>query len=975
MLKRRSAIAAAAIAATLTGIATPAFAQEVTTTAEKTTPSALVQEQATYESTSSVSDAQDAQTASAEAEPTGEKNHALEASASFVGVASVADVTAAEDASPAATSDATGEEEDVAADGSAATEKPVAADTAATADMSSDADVPSTSEESEASQTAAATAPSKRARVAARANTQEAATIEEGVYYIKSNIADNRYVDVDSGSHDNGTDVQIWSKNDSGAQRWKITAAVDGFYTIQNVGSGKFLDVREGLAKSGTAVQQFEGNNTAAQMWKFVVDPARAGSYFIYSRLSGVSNMLALDVLWGDSAMGQDLQIFEKNGTAAQSFSLEAIKAVVSDGVYYITNAGSGKALDIAAGSIEDQANLQQYDVNKTQAQAFKLEFDKNTGYYTIISAVSGRVLDAQWGEDQNGTNVWQFSSNDTAAQRWIVRDNGDNTFSFFTAKTGRALDVENGSHASGANIQLFDSNGTLAQRWRLEEVTKIVGEGVWRIVTENNHNNSLGVASSSRDNSARVVTGATNDNNLSQRWYVDYDGDVVRLVNVASGKALDVRDAKTSSSVAVQQFENNGTPAQRWKLVLTKGGYTLVSALSGVYGLDVSAGQTTPGAQLQIYELNGTAAQKFHFIGADILPTSGSYTIISGAGTGNLVVDVPSATKDDAVLQLWESNNTGAQQFSIRREASGYWRIINKNSEKSVTASGQNVKQTTTQGTSSQLWQISFDPTKNALRIISKKTGQDIFASAAQSGAQLKLGSAQATQGFYLEKIGLNGVDIAMSYQGTFDPATMDTDFVIIKATEGTSLQWSDGIGEASSYTEMADRTLAANKLLGFYHFANQAPSMVEQARAFVNSVKNYVGKAIFVLDWENSTKNDVFSLGPSAAKEWLDYVFKETGVKPLIYMSRSVTTAYDWSAVANAGYGLWVAQYADSNQRDGYEEFPWEGYDNNYGAWSAPVMRQYTDHGRLSNYNGDLDFDKFYGGVDRWTTLASRS
>lgn len=47
--------------------------------------------------------------------------------------------------------------------------------------------------------------------------------------------------------------------------------------------------------------------------------------------------------------------------------------------------------------------------------------------------------------------------------------------------------------------------------------------------------------------------------------------------------------------------------------------------------------------------------------------------------------------------------------------------------------------------------------------------------------------------------------------------------------------------------------------------------------------------------------------------AKTFLDRVFNVTGIKPLIYMSESVVRSYDWTSIAEAGYGLWVAKYRD--------------------------------------------------------------
>ena len=64
---------------------------------------------------------------------------------------------------------------------------------------------------------------------------------------------------------------------------------------------------------------------------------------------------------------------------------------------------------------------------------------------------------------------------------------------------------------------------------------------------------------------------------------------------------------------------------------------------------------------------------------------------------------------------------------------------------------------------------------------------------------------------------------------------------------------------------------------------------------------------------------------------------------------------------------YGMWIAQYANNNQT-GYQESPW-----NEGAYAC-AMRQYSSHGRLSGYNGDLDLDKFYGDREAWNKYAGK-
>ena len=106
-------------------------------------------------------------------------------------------------------------------------------------------------------------------------------------------------------------------------------------------------------------------------------------------------------------------------------------------------------------------------------------------------------------------------------------------------------------------------------------------------------------------------------------------------------------------------------------------------------------------------------------------------------------------------------------------------------------------------------------------------------------------------------------------------------------------------------------------------------------------------------MLDFEQ----DVY-LGAEWAKAWLDEVYRLIGVKPLFYSYLSFIESHDCSAIANADYGLWIAQY-DHNNATGYLEkaAPYVPY------WSVVAMYQYTSHGYLSGYSKRLDLDVFYG------------
>ena len=149
-----------------------------------------------------------------------------------------------------------------------------------------------------------------------------------------------------------------------------------------------------------------------------------------------------------------------------------------------------------------------------------------------------------------------------------------------------------------------------------------------------------------------------------------------------------------------------------------------------------------------------------------------------------------------------------------------------------------------------------------------------------------------------------LNGIDIASWQAGLKVSKMTTTDFVIVKATEST-----DYINQY--FDQWAADTIKTGKKLGCYHFARPGDA-IKQADYFLAKVKKYWGKAIMFLDWEENA----VPLGPNWAKTWCDRVYKKTGTKPMIYMSKSVCNSYNWSACVKDGYGLWVAQYPDYDE-----------------------------------------------------------
>ena len=199
-----------------------------------------------------------------------------------------------------------------------------------------------------------------------------------------------------------------------------------------------------------------------------------------------------------------------------------------------------------------------------------------------------------------------------------------------------------------------------------------------------------------------------------------------------------------------------------------------------------------------------------------------------------------------------------------------------------------------------------------------------------------------------------MNGIDISKWQK--IDLTNVPCDFVIVKATQGTSYV-------SPLFKSQIEQANKLGKLLGVYHYAGGGGAIPE-ATHFLDTVKDYVGKAILVLDWEGE-QNPNFG-NPEYAKAFLSYVKQYTGIVPFIYMSKSVCRQYEW----NPSYPLWCAQYKNQNPT-GYQENPWTDK-KGFGAWSGCQILQYSSKGQLPGYNGNLDLDKAYISADEWIRYA---
>ena len=302
-------------------------------------------------------------------------------------------------------------------------------------------------------------------------------SITTGVSMIITSVTNKKLVtDVTSASTANGARVQLYSSNNTNAQKYRFESIGNGTYKIINASSGKVLDVAGGSTANGAALQQYTSNNTVAQQW--TVRNYGSGKIALVS----VNANKAVDIPGGNAVQQAQLQLYSPNGTVAQQWLVakapltlrERLNETAAkhrqdlpDGTYtFGSKLNTSMKMDVSGASRSNYGNVQIWANNGTNAQKWKVTHDSN-GYATLTSVNSGKVLDVNGGVSASGTNVQQYDSNGTYAQKWIAVKNSDGSYTFQSALAeNKVLDVSGASTSNGANVQLYTANGTNAQKW-----------------------------------------------------------------------------------------------------------------------------------------------------------------------------------------------------------------------------------------------------------------------------------------------------------------------------------------------------------------------------------------------------------------------------------------------------------------------------------------------------------------------------
>ena len=443
---------------------------------------------------------------------------------------------------------------------------------------------------------------------AAAEETPVPAVIEDGTYWLNCASDAGMRLDIPNGAVAEGTNVEIWSGNDSNAQKFYFAQQENGSYVITAECSGKALTAQAPESGANAALENCNGS--VSQQWTVLKTPN--DTY----KLKSVSADIYLDVFGGFMEEGNNVQVWENSGSAAQEFYLEKTEApqTLGNGLFVLASAlDEDKRLDIYRGAYGNGTNVELWAGNVSNAQKFAVEY-AGDGTYTLTSLSTDMRLDVNGGSDEEGTNIQQWSANDSSAQRFKIQSVGNGYYTLQAECSGLYVDINGADAENGVNIQQWSANDSGSQYFKFYETEyeQEIANGTYAFHSSVDGDYYMDIAQGSEEEGVNTQIWDGNNSN-AQKFQITYLGNgEYKITCVCSGLALDVDNGKTENGTAVRQWEYNGTDAQRWRIYHAEdGSYYFQSVVSGNM-LDVNWAAGYNGNTVQSWEFTGSAAQRF---------------------------------------------------------------------------------------------------------------------------------------------------------------------------------------------------------------------------------------------------------------------------------------------------------------------------------------------------------------------------
>lgn len=450
-------------------------------------------------------------------------------------------------------------------------------------------------------------------------------SIQNGTYTISTSMNFNQVIDVHGASTANNANVEIFQRNGGQNQKYKLEYLGDGYYKIQATHSGKVLTVKNSDINKGANVDQENYIGIDSQKW--VIKSAGGSYYYIISKCNG----LYLDLQGGVSNSGTNLEVYTPNYKNWQKFKFDSIeiaaKKTIESGNYVIASSlNTSKVIDVEGDVITNNTNIDLWSNNGGNNQKFIITY-LNDGYYTLRVFSSNKVLTVKNSSYLSGANVVQAFYNGGDAQKWAILEDSSGTYFIVNKLNGLVLDIQGATTQNGANIEVYEKNNGGNQKFKFIKTSfsATIQNRKYAILAASNNKKAIDVEWASTENGGNIDLWDSNGGS-NQSFYFEYVGDGYYTIEAAcSRKLLTVKDGN------VIQQEANNTDSQKWVIQKadSNGIYSIRSKANNYY-LEIYNNSMANRTNIRVCSGNDQNSQKFKleeliYIGIDVSKYNGN--------------------------------------------------------------------------------------------------------------------------------------------------------------------------------------------------------------------------------------------------------------------------------------------------------------------------------------------------------------
>lgn len=329
-----------------------------------------------------------------------------------------------------------------------------------------------------------------------------------------------------------GTQIMLLESSDSKEQLWQLESS-GANWTIRNLETNKVIDDKWMQTSDGSPIWLYEYNNSPAQSWSLIpIDKSsdRSISDGSYKLSSSLNREMGISLSEGSFVLSSspiELEIEYK--------PTSNLYAVSTDNKYLAS-------VDDTIAQTNDCSSLNALWV-----------ISKSNGMYTLTNAATGKAVDDKWLDTKEGAEIWLYEPNGSIAQQWIATDGSPFEQPIPNGRYIIGSTLQTDMYIKCSEVGTFLSSIPDGLDFSFDN-----SSGAYYITFDEKY-----LAS---DNGLMLLSkknGAAN-----QLWKLSKTGECWTIAAISDGRCIDDKWLETSEGSTVWLYEPNGSFAQIWRLL-----------------------------------------------------------------------------------------------------------------------------------------------------------------------------------------------------------------------------------------------------------------------------------------------------------------------------------------------------------------------------------------------------------------------